>query len=305
MASGRETAEWSRTSWEEEFGGRRATNILKKWPATWRIAVLVSFDTQADIDAARANYQTTMRADGSVNFVDQMERQYEVVAGIRRILGILDKWKVAATFPTCGMTAEWYPNSVREIHRAGHEVAVHGYSHRQMQSFKGEALAAEVAAATAAVSGAIGTKPAGWRSPVYSSTGATLDTLIEAGYAWDASYPNCDLPYWIDRGAGSILALPACLDDSNMYLLRTSSFTTHAGGNFYASPEQVFSSWRCEFDVLYEESASEPRVFTLTMHPRISGRPFRAWALDRLLGHMRRHPGVAFATCSEVADLCR
>lgn len=298
------TQDWSRSSWAEVFGSQRPASLAGRWPAGTRIAVLLCFDTQADIDAARAGYQTTTRRDGSVNYVDQMERQYEAYAGIPRILRILDDYGVKATFPTCGMTAEWYPEVIEKICQAGHELATHSYSHWQMQSFSGDALKREIELGTAAIEKVAGARPRGWRSPMYSTTGETLELLIELGYQWDASFPNSDMPYWIDRPSGSILAIPSCMDDSNMYLMPVSSYTTHAGGNFYASPQHVLASWKCEFDVLYAESDREPRVYSLTLHPRVSGRPFRSWALRRLIEHIQGHDGAWFATCSELADLC-
>lgn len=295
---------WQKDSWETEFGRSTPTSLIDNWPSDRRIAVLLTFDTQADIDAARRNYQTTMRRDGSINFVDQMERQYEARAGLRRILRILDEYGVHATFPTCGLTAEWYPDLIAAVANAGHEVANHSYSHWQMQRWSREEEREEIERAAVAIHRATGQRPAGWRSPMYSSTGQTLDLLIEAGYKWDASFPNDDLPYHLRRQGGSILAIPSCMDDSNMYLMPVSSYSTHAGGNFYASPQHVLASWKCEFDVLYKEAAKEPRLCSITMHPRVTGRPFRSWALERFIEHCQAHAGVWFPTISEVADLC-
>lgn len=295
---------WARDSWERTFGQTEPTRLLARWPAGTRIAVTLYFDTQADIDAARPGYQTTMRRDGSINYVDQMERQYEARAGLARILRVLKAHGVRATFPTCGMTAEWYPEIVRAIHVAGHEVANHSYSHWLMHSFDRDGQREEIERAGAALEAATGVRPRGWRSPQYSTTGETIELLVDAGYTWDASFPNTDLPFWLRRENGRILALPACLDDSNMYLMPVSSYSTHAGGNFYASPQHVLNSWLCEFDVLYGESADEPRICSLTLHPRVSGRPFRSWALERFIEHVRGHEGVWFATASELAELC-
>lgn len=303
-ATDHQAPEWRADSWERAFGTVAPTRLLDNWPTDKRLAVLLFFDTQADVDAARPGYQTTMRRDGSINLVDQMERQYEAKAGLARVLRVLDRHGVRATFPTCGLTAEWYPELVRSIHEAGHEVANHSYSHWLMHRFEGDALREEVRRAGEALEAATGVRPRGWRSPQYSTTGDTLRVLMEEGYAWDASFPNDDLPYWIEREGRRILALPACLDDSNMYLMPVSSFSTHAGGNFYASPQHVLASWTCEFDVLYGESADAPRICSLTMHPRVTGRPFRSWALERFIEHAAGHEGVWFATASELAGLC-
>jgi peptidoglycan/xylan/chitin deacetylase (PgdA/CDA1 family) len=304
MAVEEPAPQWRRDSWEAEFGHPAPTRFLENWPRDKRLAVLLSFDTQADIDAARPNYQTTMRRDGSINFVDQMERQYEARAGLRRILRILDEYGVKATFPVCGMTAEWYPEVIGAVEEAGHEIANHSYSHWQMQRWTKDDERREIERAGTAIEKVTGHRPNGWRSPMYSTTGQTLDLLIEGGYRWDASFPNDDLPYRLERPGGSIIAIPSCMDDSNMYLMPVSSYTTHAGGNFYASPQHVLASWICEFDVLYKEAAREPRLCSITMHPRVSGRPFRSWALERFIEHAQQHEGVWFPTISEIADLC-
>lgn len=298
------TQGWERDSWERTFGRTGPTELLDRWPQGTRLAVALSFDTQADIDAARPGYQTTMRRDGSVNYVDQMERQYEAKAGVKRILRILRSYGVKATFPTTGLTAEWYPELVASIAHDGHEVASHSYSHWLMHTFSHDEEQEEIARVTEAIENATGTRPRGWRSPMYSSTGRTLELLARAGYVYDASFPNDDLPFWIETPAGRMLGMPSCLDDSNMYLMPVSSWSTHAGGNFYASPQHVLNSWLCEFDVLYEESAEEPRICSLTLHPRVSGRPFRSWALSRFIEHALSHEGVWFARFGEIAELC-
>jgi peptidoglycan/xylan/chitin deacetylase (PgdA/CDA1 family) len=295
---------WQPDSWERTFGRTAPTQLLDRWPQDKRLAVLLCFDTQADIDAGRPGYQTTMRKDGTVNFVDQMERQYEAKAGLKRILRILRGYGVKATFPTTGMTAEWYPELIASIAEDGHEVASHSYSHYLMNSFSREEEREEIEKTTAAIEQATGKRPRGWRSPLYSTTGQTLELLAECGYVWDASFPNDDLPYWIDTAKGRMLAIPSCLDDSNMYLMAHSPFATHAGGHFYSSPQNVLASWQCEFDVLYEESEEEPRICSITMHPRVSGRPFRSWALSRFIEHALAHEGVWFPDCSEIAALC-
>lgn len=298
------TQGWQPDSWESTFGRTAPTELLENWPKGRRLGVLLSFDTQADVDAGRPGYQTTTRRDGSVNYVDQMERQYEAKAGIKRILRILRGYGVKATFPTCGLTAEWYPDLIGSIAADGHEVASHSYSHWLMHTFDDEEEQEEIARVTEAIRRATGTRPTGWRSPMYSSTGRTLRLLAEAGYTYDASFPNDDLPFWIETQSGRMLAIPSCLDDSNMYLMPVSSWSTHAGGNFYASPQHVLNSWLCEFDVLYEESAEEPRLCSITLHPRVSGRPFRSWALSRFIEHALSHDGVFFARMGDIAALC-
>jgi peptidoglycan/xylan/chitin deacetylase (PgdA/CDA1 family) len=75
------------------------------------------------------------------------------------------------------------------------------------------------------------------------------------------------------------------------------------GGNRYGTVDGILSSMKGEFDVLYEESRTGPRVLNWAMHPKISGRPYPASVLDRLLGYIREHDGVWIATCNEVVSL--
>jgi hypothetical protein len=75
------------------------------------------------------------------------------------------------------------------------------------------------------------------------------------------------------------------------------------GGTPYGTYEGVLSTLKAEFDLLYRESADGPRVLQYCMHPKISGRAFRAAVLDELISHAKDHDGVWFATCRELAEL--
>src|SRR5215211_5226421 len=124
-------AHWSRAAWKETFGTPRGTRLAERWPDGVRIAVLLTFDTQGDVDAALPGYQlnTCFWADGKINFCDLTQRQYDTWCGVYRILEILRRYDVRATFPVTGLTAEWYPEVVEAIAADGHEIATHGYRH--------------------------------------------------------------------------------------------------------------------------------------------------------------------------------
>jgi hypothetical protein len=65
----------------------------------------------------------------------------------------------------------------------------------------------------------------------------------------------------------------------------------------HLNPNDVLEIWAAEFDGAYEEGG----LFLLTMHPHIIGHRSRIAMLERLLQHIRRHPGVWFATHEQVA----
>ena len=65
----------------------------------------------------------------------------------------------------------------------------------------------------------------------------------------------------------------------------------------YTPPQAVFDIFKREFDAAYREGG----IFQLTMHPHISGYRSRLWILDELIGHIRAHAGVWFATHADIA----
>jgi peptidoglycan/xylan/chitin deacetylase (PgdA/CDA1 family) len=292
---------WARESFERIFGVRRAGDFRQNWPDGVRMAVLLTFDTQGDIDALRGA-PNSMWQPGKINFCDLTMRRFDVKEGVHRVLRILGKHGVKATFPVCGMTAEWYPEIVRDIRSEGHEIAAHGYSHEDLYLFDDEGEAEEIRRATECVADAAGIAPIGWRCPRYSITERTLGLLREAGYLWDSDLHESSFPYVLEKNGDRIVEIPAGLDDWGMYLLLVGA-APHMGGTPYGTPEQVLSTVRAEFDVLYEESENTPQVMQWCMHPKITGRPFRAQVLDALIEHAKGHSGVWFATCEEIARL--
>ncbi len=293
---------WQATDFERIFGRRVAGAFTGNWPESTRIAVLLTFDTQGDIDAdVPGDYSGKWPGyPDETNFCDLTMRLYDVIEGVPRILRLLDRHQIQATFPVSGMTCDWYPDMVREIAAAGHEVAVHGYHHIEHYRLDDAQERAEIERATTAVERTIGEQPRGWRTPIYTLTARTIDILRDLGYQWNSDLHDADFPYVLSKEGREIVEIPAGLDDWSLYLQGAG---VQLGGVPYGNFAGVLSSLRAEFDYLYEESANEPRMFHLCMHPNISGRPFRAAVLDHLISHMKQHDGVMFATCRQIADL--
>jgi len=280
------------------------TNIEQNWPDDATVIVCLTFDTQGAIDGLREGSQTGTWSGGEPNWWDYTERQYGISRGLLRILRILDEHDVTATFPIPGMTAEWYPEAIKEITRRGHEIANHTYSHRLLFQLDPAEERAEVEKSTEVIEEITGVRPTGWRSPVYSTSTRTLDLISEHGYTWDSSFHNHDLPYYIVNEDTRILELPAGLDDWPLFLMATRS--GHGMGGYpRGTPHGVLDVLTSEFDQLYKEARTydEPRIFMYTMHPKITGRPHRSVTLEKLIEHIDDKKGTFFATCGEIVDL--
>ena len=128
-----------------------------QWPKPYRCAVNFVF-----------NYQGAEGLEpdskGRIDAEEYARREYGPRVGIWRILRLLDKYQLKATFVTCGAFAERYPDTVKAIHAAGHDVAGHGYHHEKAWKLKPEEEELETMRKTVDVlTGLTGKKIDGWR----------------------------------------------------------------------------------------------------------------------------------------------
>jgi polysaccharide deacetylase family protein (PEP-CTERM system associated) len=125
-----------------------------------------------------------------------LERQTEAV------LALLDELGVRATFFVLGMTAERYPDLVREAVGRGHEIASHGHAHERVHDQTRESFRADLARGLEAVEAAAGVRAAGYRAPAFSITRDTpwaYEELTAAGFQYDSSqYDSPRIPRRLD-----------------------------------------------------------------------------------------------------------
>jgi peptidoglycan/xylan/chitin deacetylase (PgdA/CDA1 family) len=108
-------------------------------------------------------------------------QHFTVTEVLPRLLELLGARGLPATFFLEGLNAELYPEALREIARAGHEVAVHAWRHEQWAALDATAETELLVRATRALRG-IGLEPHGFRPPGGILTGRTPELLAEHGY---------------------------------------------------------------------------------------------------------------------------
>jgi peptidoglycan-N-acetylglucosamine deacetylase len=259
----------------------------KTWPNNARVAVALSFD----VDNASATL-----ARGNLNYEVISRGEYGAVDGLPRILRLLEKHKVPASFFIPAVSAAFHPQMVKDILAGSpkHEIGVHGWIHELLPALNNEAE--EQRLLTAAIdylTKAIGKRPVGYRAPSWQFSTWTPGQLKSAGFLYDSSLMASDDAYemLIDGQPSGVVELPIerILDDFPYF-----------GGNADGSnpaPSAVLEVFQLEFDVAYEEGG----LYILTMHPHIMGHRSRVAILDRLIQHMKSKPGVWFATHEDVA----
>ena len=129
-----------------------------------------------------------------IDRADWDKRECRVERNIARILVLLERHGVKATFFTLGWIAERYPAIVRDIITGGHELASHGYGHERANQLTPEAFFADISRAKQMLEDLSGTEVQGYRAPSFSIDGNNrhwaFDALVRAGYRYSSSvYP--------------------------------------------------------------------------------------------------------------------
>lgn len=113
-----------------------------------------------------------------------------VVRNTHRLLSLFERHAARGTFFTLGEVARDYPELIREIAAAGHELGVHGFYHRQLFKLTPDAFRREVSDAKQIIEDIIGVPVHGHRAPAFSIMPPTswgLEVLADAGFTYDSS----------------------------------------------------------------------------------------------------------------------
>lgn len=166
---------------------------------------------------------------------DSMECRIE--QNIERILALLADSNSTATFFTLGWIAERYPDLVRRIADAGHELASHGFGHQRASDQPRDVFLADIRLAKAILEDVAGREVRGYRAPSFSIGAANpwaFDAIAEAGYRYSSSiypirhdhYGAPDAPRFAHEVRPGLLELPVAT-------VRMMSANWPAGGGGY------------------------------------------------------------------------
>ncbi|MGH3274160.1 MAG: polysaccharide deacetylase family protein [Streptosporangiaceae bacterium] len=256
-----------------------------------RLAVSLTFDFDAE--------SAWLGAFG-VNTPSALSRgAYGAAEGVPRILKLLSRYDLPATFFIPGDTADRHPEVTKTIVDAGHEIGHHGYLHEPPTRLDLAAEREMIERGLDALDRQAGVRPAGYRSPSWELSENTFDLLTEYGFDYDASQLGADRPYWVstDGQRRDLVELPGAweLTDSSHFLFAfVPSYLTGL-----AAPSKVEEIWRGDFDGLLSEESDA--CYVLTMHPQIIGRHHRLQMLERVIEHILAQDGVWITQMKSIA----
>jgi peptidoglycan/xylan/chitin deacetylase (PgdA/CDA1 family) len=257
------------------------------WPGEARVAVGLSFD----VDNATATLST-----GNLDYEIISRGEYGAVDGLPRILRMLERQQVPASFFIPAVSVELHPGMIKDIQASqlNHEIGVHGWIHERLPVLNDEEEEQRLLdQSLETLTRMTGTRPVGYRAPSWKFSKYTLGQIKAAGFLYDSSLMASDDAYELklDGQPTGLVELPIerILDDAPYF-----------GGNADGSMPSlaaVLEVFQAEFDVANEEGG----LYLLTMHPHMTGHRSRVAMLEKLVAYMKGKPGVWFATHEQIA----
>lgn len=229
--------------------------------------------------------------------------------GTPRILDLLARHRIAATFFVPGHTLATFPESVASIAAAGHELACHGWAHEDLAALDPPAEREVMVRSFEAIGAAAGVMPAGFRAPYWSLSPRTLDIAEALGFRYDSSQMADDVHlYRVRRGdrhdvsrstlgePGGLVEVPIswALDDWPHFE------PGDRGVGPMSAPSKVEEIWFAELRYAWEHEPGG--VLTITMHPEAIGRGHRIAMLERFIEAAEALEGVVFDRLDRIVE---
>jgi peptidoglycan-N-acetylglucosamine deacetylase len=284
---------WPEERWRKLVGRMRAGRRLRPpaWKEGARCAVALSFD---------ADHETFEMGQGGETMGRLAWGEFGRRVGVPRILALLERHNVPASFFMPAVSALIDPEEPRRIVSSGHEIGVHGWIHENNSLLPYETERELMLRARDTLAKLSGRDPVGMRSANWDTSPNTVRIVQEMGLLYDSSLMADEEPYelLLDSAPTGIVEVPVeWLRDDAVYFL----FNRNPATRPYATPEDVLRIFLRELDAAWEEGS----VFQLVMHPFVIGYRSRIWILDEVIRHAKAKGAVWFATHADVARFAR
>ena len=260
------------------------------WPDGARCAVTFTWDMDADslLHLVHPNDSDTRIS------TDSMLRYGPLIA-VERIIEICEELGVKHTFFVPGWCAEKYPEALRMIVGAGHEVAHHGYLHEFPNEMTRDKEAYWTKRGYDAIAEVTGTAPRGWRAPWYKFSKYSLEILLDLGFTYDCSLMGDDVPHLLRCDKGDLVELPG-----NWQLDDWPHFVHNHDMDYMMpikAPREAMACYMAEFDAMWEHHGFWVNCF----HPFCSAQVARMMMVKDMMKQMQDKGEVWFATGEAVA----
>jgi peptidoglycan/xylan/chitin deacetylase (PgdA/CDA1 family) len=285
--------QWPDAHWRGLIDRVRAGRPYR--PTIWKDGARAAFALSFDSD-----HETNELRDGGRSIGRLAWGEFGARVGVPRILKLLAKHGVPATFYVPAVSALLHEDEQRRVIADGHEIGIHGWIHELNSVLPEEAERDLMLRSADALETIIGVRPVGLRTPSWDFSPNTLRIEKEMGLLYDSSLmadEDCYELLLAGEPTGVIELPVEWIRDDAPY------FSMHRGMSLrpYTPPPSVLDIFRREFDAAWEEGG----IFQLTCHPHIIGYRSRIWIIDELIAHAKAKGGVWFATHAAIAAYAR
>jgi peptidoglycan-N-acetylglucosamine deacetylase len=281
--------QWDEPHWRGLVNQVRAGRRLApaRWKGGARCAVALSFDSDHDTNELR---------DGGKSIGRMSWGQYGNRVGVPRILELLNRYGVKASFYVPAVAALLYPDEQKRVVSEGHEIGIHGWIHELNSVLPYEAERDLMFRSTDTLEKITGVRPVGLRTPSWDFSPNTLRIETELGLLYDSSLMADEDCYDLvmDGTSTGIVEVPVeWVRDDAVYFMMNRFQSLRP----YTPPKDVLDIFLREFDAAYQAGG----LFQLTMHPHIITPRSRIWILEEVIRHAQAKGDVWFATHADVA----
>jgi allantoinase len=263
-----------------------------RWPDGKRLAVWLI----PNVEAFRIDKPIPGVSNEVPNVPGFAGRDYGGRVGYWRVAAVLEEFGVPASVALNSDVCSAYPEVTAHLAASGWEMLGHNASNSERLVGLGQEREREVIVETLGViAEATGRRPRGWLSSGLQQSPWTLPLLAEAGVEYVSDWINDDRPYLLVQGDVELLSVPYTMEINDKGIFERHG---HPAGEYVDRAKR-------QFDVLYREGATVPRVMALAVHPYLMGQPHRIDCLREVLDYVLGHEGVWFTTGGAIADAYR
>ena len=216
--------------------------------------------------------------------------EYGMRVGFWRFVDALAKRNIRPTMALNGSAIAVYEEACAAARSADWEFMGHGFVQTPMHTLDDEADS--IQKTIDAIKAFTGKPPRGWESPGMTETDDTLDCLAAAGIEYAANWVMDDQPVRLNSKAGTIYSVPYTVEVNDVVMNAIQ----------HQRSDEIFLRGRDQFDRLYMEGETIPRVMGISIHPYLTGAPHRIKYLEMLLDYILPHKDIVVATGGEILD---
>ena len=269
-----------------------------RFPKGERLAVLMYVNIEhvpfGSTALAHAIYPGTLKL--SPDILNHGWRDYGNRVGLWRLMEAMDKHGFRGTVNLNSDVCREYPQIIREGSDRRWEWGAQGDNNTSIPTLMApEEERSFIWRNLEIIEAATGARPKGWLSMALAESFVTPDLLAEAGIEYVSNYTHDELPVPMRVRSGSLLTMPYTLEINDVPTIMVKGTSAEAFGRMI----------RDQFDVLYEEGKARPRIMSISVHPFISGHPFRMKHIEAALGYIASHPDVWPTTGGEINNWYR